>query len=83
MEKLEVNRTFKGKEILYIGLVAGKEYKGLGISPYELGGADSFLEKTIEVTTYSEVINVNDILYYNVIAVDKSGNIVYTEFSKF
>lgn len=80
---MKVKRTYITKDILYIGLVEGKDYKAIGISPYTVAGFDSSLDEQIKVTVINQVIEIDNILYDNIIALDKNNNIVYTELSKF
>lgn len=80
---MKVKQTYITKDILYVGLVEGKDYKAIGISPSHVGGIDSFLEEEIEVTVINQVIEIDNILYNNIVALDKNNSIAYTEISKF
>lgn len=75
MKVLNVERR---NEILFIGLVEGKEYKGL-ISPSYLGGADSYTEKEIEIETTTTLFELNGKKYYTIVGTDMNGEIVYTD----
>lgn len=68
----------KREEILFIGLLEGKEYKGL-ISPAWLGGENSYTEKEIEIETITTFFELNGEKYYTIVGTDKSGEIVYTD----
>ena len=68
----------KRKEILFIGLIKGEEYKGL-ISPTLLGGEDSYTEKEIEIETITTFFELNGEKYYTIVGTDMNGEIVYTD----
>lgn len=68
----------KREETLFLGLLEGKEYKGL-ISPSWLGGGDSHTEKEIEIETITTFFELNGEKYYTIVGTDKSDKIVYTD----
>lgn len=75
---MKILNVEKRKETLYIGLVEGKEYKGL-ISPAWLGGEDSYTEKEIEIETITTFFELNGEKYYTIVGTDMNGEIVYTD----
>ena len=77
-ENMKILSVEKREEILFIGLLEGKEYKGL-INPSVLGGIDSYTEEAIEIETITTFFELNGEKYYTIVGTDKSGKIVYTE----
>lgn len=77
-ENMKILSVEKREEILFIGLIEGKEYKGL-INPSVLGGIDAYTEEAIKIETTTTFFELNGEKYYTIVGTDKSGKIVYTE----